>query len=66
MGGLAFDTQKARGDFLPLDCPPILLFTSLGIERLCIMHPEIFEGITIEKIDDKSKSGGFGKTLVCL
>jgi hypothetical protein len=61
MGGLAFNTQKARGVFLPRDCPPILPFTSLGIERLSVMHPEIFEDITTEKIDDKSKSGGLAK-----
>jgi hypothetical protein len=66
MGGLAFDTREAKGVFLPEDCPPILFFTIIGLEQLCILHPEIFENITTDKIDDKSKAGGFGKTLVCL
>lgn len=66
MGGLAFDTREAKGDFLPEDCPPILCFTRKGIKKLCTLHPDIFENITKDKVDDKSKAGGFGKTLVCL
>jgi len=66
MGGLAFDTREAKGVFLPEDCPPILFFTIEGLEQLCILHPEVFENITNNKIDDKSKAGAFGKTLVCL
>lgn len=66
MGGLAFDTRKVRGVFIPEHCPPLLFFTPDGIKELCILHPEVLESITVEHIDDKSKAGEFGKTLVCL
>lgn len=66
MGGLGFDTRKARGVFLRKSCPPQFHLTSESIETLCILNPEIFESIDSNKIDDKSKVGGFGKSLVCL
>jgi hypothetical protein len=66
MGGLAFDTREASGDFLSKTCPPLFFFTPAGTKHLCTEHPEIFKGITNDNIWDKSKAGGFGKTLVCL
>jgi len=66
MGGLAFDTQGARGVYLPVGCPLLLFFTQKGIRLLCKMHPKIFEQITVGQIDDKSKANGFGKALVCI
>ncbi|KAH7369817.1 hypothetical protein BKA65DRAFT_5629 [Rhexocercosporidium sp. MPI-PUGE-AT-0058] len=37
-----------------------------GIDRLCEWHPEILEAVTDRIIDDKSKTGNFGKVVVCL
>lgn len=66
MGGVAFDTRGARGVFLWEDCLPVLFFKLEGLGCLYELHPEIFENITTDKIDNKSKAGGFGKTLACL
>ncbi|KAF8857092.1 hypothetical protein BDZ45DRAFT_744819 [Acephala macrosclerotiorum] len=65
IGGLAFDTRRVRGKFLPLNAPPLLPFTFHGIERLVEMHPELLEKISYDEINDKSKKDGLGKLLVC-
>jgi hypothetical protein len=66
MGGLAFDNRDAKGVFLPESCLPISFPIPEGLEELSILYPEIFENLTGDKIDDKSKAGGFGQRLVCL
>jgi hypothetical protein len=66
MGGLAFDATEAKGHYLPKDCPSQLNLQTAGIEHLVDHHPELFEKIGISQINDKSKVGEFGKTIVCL
>jgi hypothetical protein len=43
-----------------------LFLTPEGLEELSILHPEIFGNLTVDKIDEKNKAGGFGKGLVLL
>ncbi|KAF4637087.1 hypothetical protein G7Y89_g991 [Cudoniella acicularis] len=42
--------------------PRYLFLTAQGIERLCVLHPEIFEAISLEQ----SKKNSLAKFLVCL
>jgi len=66
MGGVAFDTTSARGKFIPADAPCSLIPSPAGIKKLTHLHPTLFDTITLPVIDDKSKTGAFGKSIVCL
>ncbi|KAL2072183.1 hypothetical protein VTL71DRAFT_11526 [Oculimacula yallundae] len=66
MGGLAFDVKGAKGVYIPSDVPDYWFPNFTAIRNLCQLHPEIFDTVTDRSINDKSKTGNFGKTLVCL
>ena len=66
MGGLAFDTKAVQDVFIPRDVDDYWIVDGTGMERLCELHPEILQTITDRIIDDKSKTGNFGKVLVCI
>ncbi|KAH6721253.1 hypothetical protein BKA61DRAFT_666015 [Leptodontidium sp. MPI-SDFR-AT-0119] len=66
MGGLAFDTKSAQGVFIPNDAEDYWIVKDKGVDRLCELHPEILDTVIDRIIDDKSKTGNFGKVLVCL
>lgn len=66
MGGLAFDTKAAKGKYLPEDASDYWIVKLEGISKLYELHPEILENVADSDINDKSKIGDFGKTLVCL
>ncbi|KAL5323312.1 hypothetical protein ACEPPN_007846 [Leptodophora sp. 'Broadleaf-Isolate-01'] len=63
MGGLAFDTKSAQGVFIPNDAEDYWIVKDKGVDRLCELHPEILDTVIDRIIDDKSKTGNFGKVL---
>jgi hypothetical protein len=65
-GRSCFRQSRCKCNFLPESCLPIWFLTREGLEELSILHPEIFGNLTVDKIDEKNKAGGFGKGLVLL
>ncbi|KAK4159407.1 hypothetical protein QBC43DRAFT_304649 [Cladorrhinum sp. PSN259] len=65
MGGFAFQTQSARGDFSPSGWRRVTL-TSNGILQLAEHFPELVPDISLGYINDKSKANALAKAIVIL
>lgn len=65
MGGFAFDSSTSLVNIIP-DGRTRLTLTVLGLRKIAANEPDLIPDISEQIIQDKSKSDGFAKLLVCL
>jgi hypothetical protein len=67
MGGIAIDFTKTSINPLPSHISGArLLLKPAGVCKIAEYEPALFNGLTTEWIEDKSKADGFAKILVCV
>jgi hypothetical protein len=68
MGGIAFDTTRLGKGILSSQFRDHVrcVLTPRGVATLVKLKPDLLADITSSHIQDKSKSSGLGKLLVCL
>jgi hypothetical protein len=65
MGGFAFDSSTSLINIIP-DGRTRLTLTVQGLRKIAANEPDLIPDISEQIIQDKSKSDGFAKLLVCL